>query len=176
MYKIFCISSILILMAACTFIRGDLISERDYKIRLVQSSVNSYMAYKKEDKDEWNNTCPKSGDCEDFALCKLRKLQDMGIDRKDLKITIGVTDLKGVATTHAVLVVEDRLVLDNMRIDVVEKDVFERNFHPLYSCHTDSYNVEIHDVNLMISLVKNPEIERLLYKKCESAIIEKLDV
>lgn len=163
-------------MLGLVFIKSNIIDGRTEKIELAQSSVNSYMTYNMDKKDFWDNTCPIKGDCEDFALCKSRKLQSMGINPKDLKIVVGVVSVNSVSMTHAVLVVEDSLVLDNLHKDVIEKDVYYKDFEPMYTCHSDSGNITIHGNNLMILLTKNSGIQHFLQNKCEAALIERSSI
>lgn len=64
--------------------------------------------------DHWAELGPRGGDCEDFALTKMRDLLAAGVASRDLRVaTVLDTDRQ----PHAVLVVtvgQDELVLDNL--------------------------------------------------------------
>ena len=64
--------------------------------------------------DHWAELGPRGGDCEDFALTKMRHLLAAGIASRDLRVA---TVLDTNRQPHAVLVVTvggDELVLDNL--------------------------------------------------------------
>jgi predicted transglutaminase-like cysteine proteinase len=64
----------------------------------------------------------KTGDCEDYALEKIRTLAAQGVPRSALNIALAVT---GWGESHAVLVVSTRsgdFVLDNLTPSVIRWD------------------------------------------------------
>ncbi|MDB6147953.1 MAG: Bacterial transglutaminase-like cysteine proteinase [Spartobacteria bacterium] len=46
----------------------------------INTEVNAGMSFKEDGpgRDAWSTDCPKQGDCEDYALCKMRKLSEAG--------------------------------------------------------------------------------------------------
>lgn len=54
------------------------------------------------------------GDCEDYALTKFKRLITAGIPRKRMGIYVVWAFFNGYREGHAVLVIDDRWVLDNV--------------------------------------------------------------
>lgn len=131
------------------------------------------MRYKADEVDTWTNTCPKEGDCEDFALCKARVLLNMGFDKSDLKIMVGQIDFKNEKTIHAVLVVDDTYVLDNNNKTPIKYDKYASSFNHYYTCYLKDGSYEIFDSKLLNILTKYPEFEHKIKNMCENVIINK---
>lgn len=98
-------------------------------IEQVNQSVNQSMRYQSDGVDTWNANCPSSGDCEDFALCKARKLIAGGMSANDLNLMI--CDRNG--RTHAVLMA-DGIILDSLQ---------EKYCLPIYTCNLGTGNISI---------------------------------
>jgi|ERR1700676_3995946 Bacterial transglutaminase-like cysteine proteinase BTLCP len=60
--------------------------------------MNQSMAYKADvpGHDIWSTNCQKAGDCEDYALCKARKLIAAGYTPNRLMVLVGVDQDSGV--------------------------------------------------------------------------------
>jgi predicted transglutaminase-like cysteine proteinase len=64
-----------------------------------------------------------SGDCEDYAIAKYATLSELGFQDKDMRITAGMDQNRGIG--HSVLVVsmgEQKMVLDNLSDRVYASD------------------------------------------------------
>lgn len=99
------------------------------------SFVDNYYQYGQ--KDKWVTTCPAKGDCEDYALCKARKLVEAGVDPATIEIRVGET-WRGVP--HAVTVVGNRYLLDNLHSSVVSADS-QALYKQYYSCTLDGRRI-----------------------------------
>lgn len=99
---------------------------------LVNRDVNTRMTYRADTGDQWDATCPVAGDCEDYALCKARKLMEQGVATSRMQLWV-LKSWRG--DNHAVLVVDD-VVLDNrvaMPVPVGDYDVAQSH----YKCRLD---------------------------------------
>lgn len=128
---------LLLACVACYFI----FPQPSVTLEEVQHQVNSTMVYKSDVKgqDNWDITCPKEGDCEDYALCKSRKLNGHGFKPKDMILLIGSTPTQD----HAVLLV-DGMILDNLREKTYPFDPKSKDFTPLYGCRLDGQQFYIY--------------------------------
>lgn len=89
------------------------------------------MRYRAEAKDSWDTSCPSYGDCEDFALCRARKLIEAGANPADITLTI-VQD-KVSNTGHAILTHQGQ-VYDNKVTGSYPVTEMAKRYQPLYSC------------------------------------------
>ena len=103
-------------------------------------SVNRYR-YMSEKDDIWKT--PEQfygdggGDCEDFAIAKCELLRN----NHDVQLLIAVNTSSGIA--HAVLMVDEKFILDNVRKDVYSLGEFHDKHLPLFmieDCGTDAIN------------------------------------
>lgn len=108
------------------------------KVVQVNDVVNRYR-YVNEKDDIWKT--PEQfyrdggGDCEDFAIAKCELLRD----EHDVKLLVAVNTSSGIA--HAVLLVDEKFVLDNVRKDVYDLKTFNNNHLPLFlveDCGSDA--------------------------------------
>jgi predicted transglutaminase-like cysteine proteinase len=80
----------------------------------VNREINASMSYRPEAADVWG----VGADCEDYAMRKLDALIDSGVPRGALRLAVARVAGQG----HAVLVVRDLWVLDNLRDQPVRLD------------------------------------------------------
>jgi len=69
--------------------------------------------------ERWTLPGPRGGDCEDFALLKMKRLIEAGVDPKSLRIATALDENR---ENHAVLLVttpDGEVVLDNRRSRVL---------------------------------------------------------
>lgn len=97
----------------------------------VNREVNRSMSYQADEGDHWDTTCPAKGDCEDFALCKARKLLEAGIEPSRMAI---VWELNHREQSHSVLQVDD-VVLDSLKS--LPQQLARSLKEPVYACHLD---------------------------------------
>jgi hypothetical protein len=97
----------------------------------INREVNWEMSYKADMYDNWDATCPAQGDCEDYALCKARKLILAGYPPQSISI-VATQSPQGY---HAVLVV-DGMVLDN-QTNVVYHESEIKHLKPIFACRLD---------------------------------------
>lgn len=92
------------------------------------------MKYQKESGDVWDANCPKKGDCEDFSLCKAKKLMEAGYDPSRIAI-VTLNDTK-TKSGHAVLMVDEK-VYDNRNGN--DGRAFDEisHYQPLMACYLD---------------------------------------
>jgi predicted transglutaminase-like cysteine proteinase len=94
-------------------------------LRHVTQKVNDLVIYKHEEGDRWQSPgetlTSGRGDCEDYAILKMWVLTRLGYEPKDLDIWI--VHVRGTQGNHAVLLVKNQFVLDNVNRMVVEKAV-----------------------------------------------------
>jgi len=102
----------------------------DNLIMRVNVEVNKAIQYQCDFDDEWDTTCPKAGDCEDYALCKARKLLEAGVAPHRMEL-VNYTQPSGVG--HLVLVVNG-LVLDNLTNGTVPVESLLAKSRPNYGC------------------------------------------
>lgn len=86
-------------------------------LRRVNRSINGSMVYQPEADDAWGI----GADCEDFAIRKLEALLVAGVPRGALRLATARVKGQG----HAVLVVRDFWVLDNLRDEPFRRDMSE---------------------------------------------------
>ena len=105
------------------------------QIRFVNSAVNAKIAYKQDAGDRWTSLAKTfalgTGDCEDYAIAKMRILQSIGLPASDLFLVIG-RDLV-TRSGHAVLVVRfegKNWVLDNL-VNELRTDESCLDFQPV---------------------------------------------
>lgn len=98
----------------------------------VSREVNRSMTYRHEEQDEWDASCPPAGDCEDFALCKARKLLAAGMDPSRIAIMSLVDTWRDEG--HAVLLVDGR-VYDNRSPNDGRLLAKVKDYSPLYTCY-----------------------------------------
>lgn len=58
------------------------------------------------------------GDCEDYALTKFKRLIERGIPRRRMAIWVVLANPNGYWEGHAILVIDNDLVLDNLSKDI----------------------------------------------------------
>jgi len=108
----------------------------------VSNSVNKSMSYQSDIErlganDRWDTTCPSKGDCEDYALCKARKLLADGVASERMALIVVHDKQKNIA--HAVLQVDGKLY-DNLR-GVDGKTLAQvSNYRPIYGCYLNGYH------------------------------------
>lgn len=101
-------------------------SEKLEELKTVNSEINKKITYKTDkeyyDKIEfWEVPKDGFGDCEDYALMKLRRLLELDWDIKDLSLCAVKTDKRLEHADHAILVVhldKELYSLDNRYPDV----------------------------------------------------------
>jgi predicted transglutaminase-like cysteine proteinase len=99
-------------------------------IEEINNKINT-VEYKTENVDNWKsptNFIKNGGDCEDYSLAKYHALKDIGYSENSLKISI-VRD--SVFRYHAILLVNDSLVLDNQEKQI--KKLSETDYILVYS-------------------------------------------
>lgn len=88
--------------------------ETDFALlKRVNRNVNASMTYRPDGEDIWG----VGSDCEDYAVKKLETLLHAGVPRGALRLAITRVNRRG----HAVLVVRDEWVLDNLRDDILRR-------------------------------------------------------
>lgn len=130
----------------------------------MSNQVNNNMTYMSDSdnygiSDKWVPNCPKSGDCEDYALCKLKHLKESGYDKS--KIGILVVEDTFRKMPHAVTIVEPDIILDNLTPSF--KKFNTKEYIPYYVCYLDgSIKIFVKNVNGDIK-----ENRKLFLKQCK---------
>lgn len=97
----------------------------------INQAVNAQMTWVGEASDSWNTRCPAKGDCEDFALCKARKLTEAGVAAPRISLLVGSMP-SGVG--HMVTVVDNNYVLDSLTPWIYSESEREPLEKRAYSC------------------------------------------
>lgn len=122
----------LIILAGCADAR---LAGMDTQLA-IDGQVNRTMRYAPDtDGDHWDATCPKQGDCEDYAICKARRFLDAGIPAKDITL---VVVLRTQASPHAILV-NKGVVFDNTTWPTPSASIHD--YKPVYGCRMDGKQV-----------------------------------
>jgi len=123
--------------------RGDYNISKEHfgtTIKEINSNVNEIFEYRREKKDHWKKPMEMAldgyGDCEDFAIFKYHALKQLGHNVKVL-----VVHMYKKAEDHAVLLVDDKYVLDNMTDNILEYDTFMKDKKLWYVIN--EYNVGV---------------------------------
>ncbi len=131
--------------------QDELNSYMDYDFKGKVEAVNRYVNEVKyhPDKKVWGKTdfwatpfefFKNGGDCEDYAITKMMSLKALGVDEKNMRITIVHDMEKNIP--HAVLVVYDdngeAYILDNQS-ETVEEDTLISHYKPIFSISQNSW-------------------------------------
>jgi predicted transglutaminase-like cysteine proteinase len=146
--------------------------------RFVNAALNHKIEFQPERGDRWSTPAETlgsaAGDCEDYAVAKMHALKQLGVNERDLFLTVGQDTATRQA--HAVLLMRagNRFwVMDN-RSDRLIPDSQFRDFTPMVSFRADGkswlhgmkHRLRDPDVNKLLpghkSRLREPDISDLL--------------
>lgn len=131
-------------------------------LSLLSRDVNRHMEYLSDTEqygvsDKWVAGCPAKGDCEDYALCKMELLLRMGYAPSRVGIMVVMDDQRQIP--HAVAVVDDNVVLDNLSKN--SEPISSKPYTPIYSCLADgSMKVYVKDGKKLTAIQRNHRLEK----------------